>query len=178
MKDEVAGMSIPDELIAYGRRAGQGCEKEEGIKICLETIERVRQIGRRPGIHLMPVGWESITLSFSKGRACCRDLTFLKHSNPPLKLLLYGGSCRSGRYSAVDEQRLAGDVGGCVRCQKYDRTVEVVRLAGPLQRNPSQDTNPLRVLVKHGVLCRLEPSRCKAVNRHAVPTPVVRQSSS
>ncbi|HPD45493.1 MAG TPA: methylenetetrahydrofolate reductase [Anaerohalosphaeraceae bacterium] len=62
MKDEVAGMSIPDELIArMAAVQDKDAKKEEGIKICLETIERVRQIEGVRGIHLMPVGWESIT---------------------------------------------------------------------------------------------------------------------
>jgi methylenetetrahydrofolate reductase (NADPH) len=59
MKNEVAGMSIPDELIKRMESAGE--PKEEGVKICLEMIEQVRNIEGVAGIHLMPIGWESIT---------------------------------------------------------------------------------------------------------------------
>jgi len=59
MKNEVAGMSIPDELIRRMESAQDA--KEEGIKICLEMIESVKNIGGVSGIHLMPIGWESIT---------------------------------------------------------------------------------------------------------------------
>jgi len=59
MKNEVAGMSIPDELIRRTESAGE--PKEEGVKICLEMIEQVRNIEGVAGIHLMPIGWESIT---------------------------------------------------------------------------------------------------------------------
>lgn len=59
MKNEVAGMSIPDELIRRMESAGE--PKEEGVKICLEMIEEVRRIEGVAGIHLMPIGWESIT---------------------------------------------------------------------------------------------------------------------
>ena len=59
MKNEVAGMSIPDELIKRMESAED--PKEEGIKICLEMIERVKSIEGVSGIHLMPIGWESIT---------------------------------------------------------------------------------------------------------------------
>jgi methylenetetrahydrofolate reductase (NADPH) len=59
MKNEVAGMSIPDELIRRMESAGE--PKEEGVKICLEMIEQVRNIEGVAGIHLMPIGWESIT---------------------------------------------------------------------------------------------------------------------
>lgn len=59
MKNEVAGMSIPDELIKRMESAEE--PKEEGVKICLEMIEQVRNIEGVAGIHLMPIGWESIT---------------------------------------------------------------------------------------------------------------------
>jgi len=62
MKSEVAGMSIPDELIERMEAAGdKDARREEGIKICLEMIERIRKIEGVAGIHLMPIGWESIT---------------------------------------------------------------------------------------------------------------------
>jgi 5,10-methylenetetrahydrofolate reductase len=59
MKNEVAGMSIPDELIKRMESAEE--PKEEGIKICLEMIESIKKIDGISGIHLMPIGWESIT---------------------------------------------------------------------------------------------------------------------
>jgi methylenetetrahydrofolate reductase (NADPH) len=59
MKSEVAGMSIPDELISRMESAEDA--KEEGIKICLEMIEKIKGIEGVSGIHLMPIGWESIT---------------------------------------------------------------------------------------------------------------------
>ncbi|MDT8303226.1 MAG: methylenetetrahydrofolate reductase [Sedimentisphaerales bacterium] len=59
MKSEVAGMSIPDELITRMESAEDA--KEEGIKICLEMIEKIKGIEGVSGIHLMPIGWESIT---------------------------------------------------------------------------------------------------------------------
>jgi methylenetetrahydrofolate reductase (NADPH) len=59
MKNEVAGMSIPDELIERMESAED--PEEEGIKICLEMIERTKNVEGVSGIHLMPIGWESIT---------------------------------------------------------------------------------------------------------------------
>ncbi len=62
MNTEVAGMSIPDELISRMEAVKDKEEKkEEGIKICLEMIERIKNIEGVAGIHLMPIGWESIT---------------------------------------------------------------------------------------------------------------------
>jgi len=59
MKNEVAGMSIPDSLIKRMESAKE--PKEEGVKICIEMIERLKKIEGISGIHLMPIGWESIT---------------------------------------------------------------------------------------------------------------------
>jgi methylenetetrahydrofolate reductase (NADPH) len=59
MKNEVAGMSIPNELIKRMESAQD--PKEEGIEICLEMIEQIKTIEGVSGIHLMPIGWESVT---------------------------------------------------------------------------------------------------------------------
>jgi methylenetetrahydrofolate reductase (NADPH) len=59
MKNNVAGMSIPDELIQRMEAAED--PKEEGVKICVEMIEQIKNIEGVAGIHLMPIGWESIT---------------------------------------------------------------------------------------------------------------------
>ncbi|MBL7187855.1 MAG: methylenetetrahydrofolate reductase [Phycisphaerae bacterium] len=59
MKNNVAGMSIPDELIARMESAED--PKEEGVKICVEMIEQIKGMEGVSGIHLMPIGWESIT---------------------------------------------------------------------------------------------------------------------
>ena len=59
MNSEVAGISIPDELIK--RMEGASDPKEESVKIALEMIEQVKNIKGVAGIHLIPIGWESIT---------------------------------------------------------------------------------------------------------------------
>jgi len=59
MKSEVAGMSIPDALIERMEAAKE--PKEEGVKIAVEMIEQIKNIKGVAGLHLMPIGWESIT---------------------------------------------------------------------------------------------------------------------
>ncbi len=59
MKNNVAGITVPDELITRMESAEE--PKEEGVKICVEMIERIKNIEGVSGIHLMPIGWESIT---------------------------------------------------------------------------------------------------------------------
>lgn len=59
MKNNVAGITVPDELITRMESAKD--PKEEGVKIAVETIEQIRNIKGVSGLHLMPIGWESIT---------------------------------------------------------------------------------------------------------------------
>lgn len=58
MRDYVAGVEVPDELVA--RMKGAKDAKEEGLKICLETIEQIRAMPGVHGLHIMAVGWEDI----------------------------------------------------------------------------------------------------------------------
>jgi len=58
MKNKVPGMDVPDDLVK--RMAGVPKEKQpqEGIDICVESIERLRQIEGVAGFHIMAIEWE------------------------------------------------------------------------------------------------------------------------
>lgn len=58
MKSKVPGMDVPDEVVK--RMGGVPKEKqaEEGIKICLETIERLKGVKGVSGFHIMAIEWE------------------------------------------------------------------------------------------------------------------------
>ena len=56
MRDYVAGLILPDELVTRMENAKDA--KEEGIQIVLEIIERVRDVPGIQGIHIMAVAWE------------------------------------------------------------------------------------------------------------------------
>ena len=58
MKNNVSGIIIPDELIE--RLQGVGNKKEEGLKICIETIGQLREIEGVAGVHLMAIAWEEV----------------------------------------------------------------------------------------------------------------------
>ena len=60
MKEKVAGMDVPDEIIERLRKAGKDRVKEEGINICVETIQRLREIKGVAGVHLMAIEWEEM----------------------------------------------------------------------------------------------------------------------
>ena len=56
MKNKVSGMSVPDAVIDRMKNAAD--PKTEGIKLCVETIDRLRQIKGVHGVHIMAVAWE------------------------------------------------------------------------------------------------------------------------
>jgi len=58
MRDYVAGLTVPDELVRRMEDAEDA--KEEGVKIAVELIEQLREIEGVKGVHIMAVAWESI----------------------------------------------------------------------------------------------------------------------
>ncbi len=58
MKNNVSGMSVPDEIIERIKAAEN--KKEEGVKLCVEMIEHLKTVEGVAGIHLMAVAWEEI----------------------------------------------------------------------------------------------------------------------
>jgi len=58
MKNKVPGMDVPDEIV--DRMAGVSKEKqaEEGIKICVESIQRLKEVEGVSGFHIMAIEWE------------------------------------------------------------------------------------------------------------------------
>jgi methylenetetrahydrofolate reductase (NADPH) len=58
MRSNVSGLSVPKELV--DRMADAKEPKEEGVKICLETIEQLKEVEGVHGIHIMAVAWEDI----------------------------------------------------------------------------------------------------------------------
>jgi methylenetetrahydrofolate reductase (NADPH) len=59
MRDEVAGMMIPNEIIS--RIAGAEDPVEEGVRLACDLIAELREVEGVAGVHLMPVMWEKIT---------------------------------------------------------------------------------------------------------------------
>lgn len=58
MKDNVSGISVPDEIVTRMEEAKVA--KEEGVKIALEIIEQLKEVNSIHGIHIMAVAWEDI----------------------------------------------------------------------------------------------------------------------
>jgi methylenetetrahydrofolate reductase (NADPH) len=58
MATKVAGMSIPEALVKRMESATKETAAKEGIDICLETIQALKQIKGLHGVHIMAVEWE------------------------------------------------------------------------------------------------------------------------
>jgi methylenetetrahydrofolate reductase (NADPH) len=58
MKNRVPGMDVPDEVVK--RMGGVPKEKqpEEGINICVESIQRLKEVEGVRGFHVMAIEWE------------------------------------------------------------------------------------------------------------------------
>ena len=86
MKDNVPGLRVPDEIIARMEAAGApwaGKSKDEltkedkqgpldawqseGIKICIELIQQLREIEGVAGVHIMAIEWEEAVRPIVEG---------------------------------------------------------------------------------------------------------------
>jgi methylenetetrahydrofolate reductase (NADPH) len=57
MATKVAGMEVPDEIVTRMEKTPKAAQPEEGIRICVEIIEQVREIPGVAGVHIMAVHW-------------------------------------------------------------------------------------------------------------------------
>jgi len=58
MKNKVPGMDVPDEVVKRMGGVPKDKQADEGIKICLETIERLKNVEGVRGFHIMAIEWE------------------------------------------------------------------------------------------------------------------------
>ncbi|HET6446195.1 MAG TPA: methylenetetrahydrofolate reductase [candidate division Zixibacteria bacterium] len=57
MATKVAGMDVPQTLIDRMAKTPKAAQPEEGIRICTEIIEQVREIPGVAGLHIMAILW-------------------------------------------------------------------------------------------------------------------------
>jgi 5,10-methylenetetrahydrofolate reductase len=78
MRDFVPGVTMPDHLVDRMERATTGIPKEEskarteawrqeGMKICTEIIQQVREIEGVAGVHVMAIEWEEAVRPIVEG---------------------------------------------------------------------------------------------------------------
>ena len=58
MKNRVPGMDVPDELVKRMSGVPKENQPEEGIKICVEAVQRLKENKFISGFHIMAIEWE------------------------------------------------------------------------------------------------------------------------
>ena len=78
MNNNVPGMSVPDHIIermedavkgisADDKKARMEASRAEGIRICIEQIEEIKEIEGVAGVHIMAIEWEAAVKPIVKG---------------------------------------------------------------------------------------------------------------
>ena len=58
MKNRVPGMDVPDDVVKRMSDAPKEKQPEEGINICVESIQRLKEVEGVRGFHIMAIEWE------------------------------------------------------------------------------------------------------------------------
>jgi methylenetetrahydrofolate reductase (NADPH) len=58
MKTKVPGMDVPQEIVDRIAAVPKEKQAEEGINICIETIQRLKKVEGVAGFHIMAIDWE------------------------------------------------------------------------------------------------------------------------
>jgi len=66
MKNNVPGMDVPDEVIKRMTAAGKEKSKEEGVNICVDIINQVKEIKGVAGVHVMAIECEEVVSEIVK----------------------------------------------------------------------------------------------------------------
>ena len=78
MRNNVPGMSVPDHIIermegvvkdisSDDKKARIEASRAEGIRICIEQIEEIKEIDGIAGVHIMAIEWEAAVKSIVEG---------------------------------------------------------------------------------------------------------------
>ncbi len=60
MKNRVPGIEVPDELVKRMADTPKEKQPEEGIKICIEQIQHLKEVEGIRGFHVMAIEWEEM----------------------------------------------------------------------------------------------------------------------
>ena len=58
MKNRVPGMDVPDDVVKRLADTPKEKQAEEGIKMCIESIQRLKEVEGVRGFHIMAIEWE------------------------------------------------------------------------------------------------------------------------
>ncbi len=60
MKNRVPGMDVPDAVVKRLADTPKEKQAEEGVKICIESIQRLKEVKGVAGFHIMAIEWEEM----------------------------------------------------------------------------------------------------------------------
>jgi methylenetetrahydrofolate reductase (NADPH) len=60
MKNRVPGMDVPDKVVKRLADTPKEKQAEEGIQICIESIQRLKEVKGVAGFHIMAIEWEEM----------------------------------------------------------------------------------------------------------------------
>jgi methylenetetrahydrofolate reductase (NADPH) len=63
----VPGMDVPDEVIERLKGVEKEKQSAEGIKICIESIQRLKEMEGVRGVHIMAIEWEEKVKEIAEG---------------------------------------------------------------------------------------------------------------
>ena len=66
MKNNVPGMDVPDSMIDRLKAVPKEKQAEEGIKMCVELIQQLKEIKGVRGVHIMAIEWEEKVAEIAK----------------------------------------------------------------------------------------------------------------
>jgi methylenetetrahydrofolate reductase (NADPH) len=67
MNSKVAGMDIPEEVIRRIKAVPAKDQRQEGLKISIETIQALKEMKGVHGVHIMAIEWEEIVPQIVEG---------------------------------------------------------------------------------------------------------------
>lgn len=60
MASRVPGMEVPQEIVDRMSSVAKEDQAAEGVSICVETMQRIKEIEGVAGFHIMAIEWEEI----------------------------------------------------------------------------------------------------------------------
>ena len=60
MKNRVPGMDVPDEVVKRLADTPKEKQAEEGVTMCIESIQRLKEVPGVAGFHIMAIEWEEM----------------------------------------------------------------------------------------------------------------------
>lgn len=67
MRNKVPGMDVPQDVVDRMADVPKEQQPEEGVKICIETMERLKKVEGVAGFHIMAIEWEEKVEEIVKG---------------------------------------------------------------------------------------------------------------